>query len=226
MPPADRDASPLARRPHRLLWAGAAVALVLAGAAGVLVGRGGSAAPARPVGSPVRSLAADAGRPPTEGPATAPHTWPDGITARIVEVTRADANQLPLGPESPANDAGVIVTTEIANTGSGELRWDTSTAVPDGTLFYGRHRLPAHMYGWANGPPLPTRLLPGGSVRWSVIGFLPGTQLGSLAYSMTPLWNDPTRPEWTFTGVDRLLTSKPSRRVAPGPPSTLSAAGR
>jgi hypothetical protein len=71
------------------------------------------------------------------------------------------------------------------------------------------------MYAW--GTPLPAQLLPGASVRWSMIGFLPGTQLGRLAYAMTPQWNDPARPEWTFTGVDRLLARTSSSPTPPGP---------
>jgi hypothetical protein len=203
------------RRSRRLLWAVAAVAVV---AAGFVIGRGAAGMPTRPARSPgVASVAAAAGLPPTESSATKPHTWPDGITAKIVRVTRADATLLPLGPESPANDAGVIVTTEITNTGAGELRWDRSTAVPDGTLLYGKGGLPAHMYDWSDGAPLPTRLLPGSSVRWSMIGFLPGTQLGRLAYLMTPMWNEPARPQWTFTGVDRLVGGTSSSSASRGP---------
>ena len=217
LPPPDvRNGRTTARQRRSRLRAGvAAAALAACGVAGFLVAHSGAVAPARPAGSPATTSVA-AALPSSEGPATEAHAWPDGVTATIVRVTRADANLLPLGPESPANDAGVVVTTEITNTGAGELRWDAATAVPDGTLLYGRHRLPAHMYGWANGAPLPTRLLPGASVRWSVIGFLPGTQLGSLAYAMTPRWNDPTRPEWTFTGVDRFLAGTGSPTMSPG----------
>jgi hypothetical protein len=204
MPEPGEQEAPTPAGPRPALWTAVAVAVVVGClAAGVVIGRSGGDAPAGPRAT--ASAAAGTERPPAAQQVTLAHAWPDGVTATIVAVTRAGADLLPYGPESPANDAGVIVTTDITNTGSTVLRWDTSTAVPGGTLLYGKKRLPARMHGWNGGTPLPPRLLPGASARWSVIGFLPGAQVRGLAYSMTPRSNDPAHSAWTFTAVDRLI---------------------
>lgn len=57
--------------------------------------------------------------------------------------------------------------------------------------------------GWFNDSNnLPTQLAPGTSATWVSVFSLPGSELGTLAYSISP--TDAHEP-WTFTSVETLL---------------------
>lgn len=194
------------RRAMSLLAAAAlGVVLLLAGCASMPADSGGDlTAPSpgdcadcdEPSGQPVA--------PPTEGPVAEPHRWPDGVTARVVAVTRAPAHA-GVGPHDPALDAGLLVTVRFTNDGRKPLTWGSGTATAEWTLYYGRNRYAAEGDAYPGSARRPTRLMPGTSAEWTTINFVPSPDMGTLALQLTPLRNDPAYPPWTFTGVERVV---------------------
>lgn len=159
---------------------------------------------------------------PVEGPVSdGPHQWDDGMAAEIVSVT-AEAD-----PEydNPANDTHVLMTVRFTNNGTATFDWGGDPNVvfeggPDGALLYGINRMPASGYRYDGENDLPRQLVPGTSADKIFSAYMPGTELGTLAFEVVPVWNGPYTP-FTFTGVDQLLQtpSAPAPEPAPGPPA-------
>lgn len=163
-------------------------------------GGGESAGPDEPpVGAPLE-VEATTEPEPVEGPATEPHAWLDGVTARVVSVQARPAVQ----PENPADDTEVTVTVEFGNQGTQPLSFgeqpNTVDAGPHTGLLYGANRTQAQ--GWFYGDNnLPTRLTPGTTATWVATFTMPGSETDELAVTVAPT---DAHPPWTFTDAETL----------------------
>jgi hypothetical protein len=142
------------------------------------------------------------GMPVVEGPVTEPATFPGDLTAEVVDITTAAEADF----DDPANDTRVLVTVRFTNSGSETFAWSSDPngldAGPDGDLFYGENRFPAHAY-YNDQNKLPTQLVPGSSAEWTGLFYMPGAELGTLAFSVSP--ERGIFEPWTFTGVESLV---------------------
>ncbi|SDN35408.1 hypothetical protein SAMN05660642_04647 [Geodermatophilus siccatus] len=149
-----------------------------------------------------------------EGPVSEPHQWDNGIAAQVVSVTtEADPEY-----DNPYNDTHALVTVRFTNNGTAAFDWGGDPNVimeggPDGDLLYGANRYPASGYMYDGDNDLPLQLRPGTSADKIFSAYLPGAELGTLAFQVTPVWNGPMTP-WTFTDVQTLLTDAPPPRPA------------
>lgn len=138
---------------------------------------------------------------PLEGPVTEPFEWADGVTAQVIDVvTTAESSA-----DNPADDTRVEVIVRFTNRGDDVFMWlgdpNALDAGPDADLLYGVNRTIAQSY-YYDGNRLPTQLQPGTSAEWTSLHYMPGSELGTLAFSVAPAEG---YVPYTFTGVETLV---------------------
>lgn len=161
-------------------------------------------APAKSTAAPTAAVAAASPSPsaaPTEGPATAAHTYPDGLTVKVTGIERLDAK---LGDGLTPDQALVKATVALTNTGA--QAWDIP-GFPLWTALYGPNRTEAKPVSGVNGDDSkvksenPTQVAPGQTVTVFASSAVPAAQLGDLAVRFDAENGAP----FTFTGAQSLL---------------------
>ncbi len=142
-----------------------------------------------------------------EGSVTVPDeafvVYPDGMRSEIVSVS----TQAPsMGNNDPAEDTEVLVTVRLSNIGSQTLPlWPDGSIDYGETLLYGANRYTATRWFSDQGgtEDAPQQLVPGTDVDIVSTFTLPGSELGTLAFTTNP--NSQVYTAYTFTDVQTLL---------------------
>lgn len=146
---------------------------------------------------------------PSEGPATEPITYPDGMSMRLVKLEKADRK---LGVDVPGDQTIVRVTAAFTNSGTTPIPFDPDSRYI--TVYHGEGRTEASPVTGYDYPDKarqlrsidPTRIMPGRTIEVVRSQLAPTAEVGALSVEVECPQNGSTpRQPYMFTGAEALL---------------------